>query len=603
MKKIAKLMTVLAMTAFTFTGCEDVPNPFGTVTPPSDEEPIVITPSGSGTAADPYNVAGVIEATQNLAAGETTTSDYYVTGYVVNVYQFNERYNSLSYYIADDEDGLSEHFYVYSGSGLNGAAFSSTDDLPLGTKVTVCGKITNYNGTIEFQSQNKIVEWNGETGGGNQPSAEAMGSGTLADPYNIAGVVQYVNSLGSDVNSPNQVYIKGKISEIKNEYVDDNFGNATFYISDDGTTANQFYCYRTLYLGNQKYTTGQTQIKTGDDVIICGNVVNYRGNTPETVQNAAYLYSLNGKTEAGNDNPPTPQTGEAKGSGTQADPYNVVAITQIASKLGTGQTSESDYYFKGKISTIKYSYDAAHGTGTFFVSDDGTTTGEFQVYSALFLGNQNWVDGNTQIKIGDEVVICGKITNYNGTLETASKKAYIYSLNGKTSDEGGNTGGGETGGSSTASSLTNGDFETWADGLPTGWKSASSASSATLSQSTDAHGGKYSVNVNGKPASNVRLASQEMTLAAGNYTFSFWVKPTSANPAQVRPGYVPVTDGKVGSYTYGDYATLSSGWQQINYDFTLSEETTLCLLVMNPKQSSYSSGEDVLVDDATLTKK
>ena len=33
------------------------------------------------------------------------------------------------------------------------------------------------------------------------------------------------------------------------------------------------------------------------EVIICGKVVNYQGNTPETVANKSYIYSLNGKTE------------------------------------------------------------------------------------------------------------------------------------------------------------------------------------------------------------------------------------------------------------------------------------------------------------------
>jgi hypothetical protein len=163
------------------------------------------------------------------------------------------------------------------------------------------------------------------------------------------------------------------------------------------------------------------------------------------------------------------------------------------------------------------------------------------------------------------------------------------------------------GGDTTTSSLTNGNFETWADGLPTGWKSASSASSATLAQSSDAHGGSYSVNVKGNETSNKRLASQEIKLAAGTYVFSFYAKATTADAAQVRPGYAIVVDGTINSssgYKYGDYASINNnGWTQVTHEFTLDSETTVCLLVMNPKKSNYSSGKDVLVDDATLTKK
>jgi hypothetical protein len=95
------------------------------------------------------------------------------------------------------------------------------------------------------------------------------------------------------------VFVKGKISRIANNgtyTAGGTYGNASFYISEDGTTANEFYCFRILYLGNKKFTSGQTDIKVGDDVVICGQLMNYQNNTPETVSGKAYLYSLNGDT-------------------------------------------------------------------------------------------------------------------------------------------------------------------------------------------------------------------------------------------------------------------------------------------------------------------
>jgi hypothetical protein len=41
----------------------------------------------------------------------------------------------------------------------------------------------------------------------------------------------------------------------------------------------------------------------------------------------------------------------------------------------------------------------------------------------------------------------------------------------------------------------------------------------------------------------------------------------------------------------------------VTHEFKLDAETTVCLVAMNPKKSSYSSGKDILIDDATLTKK
>lgn len=108
----------------------------------------------------------------------------------------------------------------------------------------------------------------GEGGGDEGETAEPEGDGTLATPFNVAGINEYVSSLEADVNSPT-VYIKGIVVSVKEEFSTD-YGNATFYISDDGTSKNQFYIYRTYYLGNKKFAEGDTQIKAGDEVIICG---------------------------------------------------------------------------------------------------------------------------------------------------------------------------------------------------------------------------------------------------------------------------------------------------------------------------------------------
>ena len=141
-------------------------------------------------------------------------------------------------------------------------------------------------------------------GGDNQggtPSA-AKGSGTMADPYNVAGALKAVENLTWTSNTvyekTQKVYVKGKISRIQTggTYTQSGtFGNASYYISDDGSENNEFFVFRTLYFGGNKYTSG-TDIKKGDEVIIYGCLMNYRGNTPETVAGESYLYSLNGAT-------------------------------------------------------------------------------------------------------------------------------------------------------------------------------------------------------------------------------------------------------------------------------------------------------------------
>lgn len=182
---------------------------------------------------------------------------------------------------------------------------------------------------------------------------------------------------------------------------------------------------------------------------------------------------------------------------------------------------------------------------------------------------------------------------------TSSTEALSYRLDDIQAGKG--QGGGETPGEGTEL-LTNGGFENWADGYPTGWKSASTASSATLEQSTDKRSGASSVLVKGDPQSNKRLGSTEMTLKAGTYTFCAYLKAaTAGSTASAALGYVPIgDDGVIGGndYKYGDYANdlTNADWVVKSYTFTLLEQKKICLLVMNSKKP----GGNLLVDDASL---
>lgn len=427
-------------------------------------------------------------------------------------------------------------------------------------------------------------------GGNDEPSIviEPTGDGTLDNPFNVAAAIEYTSALEADVEADKDIYIKGKITQIRENF-DNGFGNATYYISDDENGTNEFYVYRSLYLGNKKYTSGDL-LQVGDEVIICGKVINYMGNTPETVTNKSYLYSLNGNTGDGQ-----PSTGEAKGDGTLENPFNSVAANQYASSLGADEVSDKDVYIKGIISSIKENFTTQYGNASFYISEDGKAENEFYVYRTLYLGNVKYTEGALP-QVGDEVIICGKVTNYYGnTPETMQNQSYIYSL--KSNNEGSDDEqpSGDTGDLTAA----NGNFETWVSGLPNNWSTTSTAGNATLSMSTDAHSGSYSVKVGGDSKSNKRISYKEMELKAGEYTMTFYAKAATATGASVRPGYVPVTDGKVGNYFYGDYTNdiTNSEWVKVTHTFTIDADGTYCVLIMNSK----NPGGDVLIDDFTLS--
>ncbi len=320
------------------------------------------------------------------------------------------------------------------------------------------------------------------TGGdqGGEEQLEGTGAGTLLDPFDCIAAINYATALGTDVESTEDVYIKGKVVSITEEYTTD-YGNASFDISNDGESKNTFKVWRALYLGNKKYTSDKTQIKVGDEVIICGKVVNFKGNTPETVQGKAYLYSLNGVTEeGGSEGDNEGDFGEQKGSGTVDDPYNCAAALAFTSALGKDEKSEKEIYIKGIVSNIKYEYDTNYGNGTFSISDDGTSKNEFLVWRALYLGNVKYTAGQEQPHVGDEVIICGKVVNYYGnTPETVQGEAYLYSLKCNYTGGGDEPGGGDDnpGGEVSGNSLS----VTFAD---FGWENQTALEVVTLTDGT-----------------------------------------------------------------------------------------------------------------------
>ena len=320
------------------------------------------------------------------------------------------------------------------------------------------------------------------TGGdqGGEEQLEGTGAGTLLDPFDCIAAINYATALSADVESTEDVYIKGKVVSITEEYTT-NYGNASFDISNDGENKNTFKVWRALYLGNKKYTSDKTQIKVGDEVIICGKVINYYGNTPETVQGKAYLYSLNGVTEeGGSEGDNEGDFGEQKGSGTVDDPYNCAAALAFTSALGKDEKSEKEIYIKGIVSNIKYEYDTNYGNGTFSISDDGTSKNEFLVWRALYLGNVKYTAGQEQPHVGDEVIICGKVVNYYGnTPETVQGEAYLYSLKCNYTGGGDEPGGGDDnpGGEVSGNSLS----VTFAD---FGWENQTALEVVTLTDGT-----------------------------------------------------------------------------------------------------------------------
>ena len=88
--------------------------------------------------------------------------------------------------------------------------------------------------------------------------------------------------------------------------------------------------------------------------------------------------------------------------------------------LGT-ETSAEDVYVSGIVSTVD-SY--SNGTITYWISDDGSTINQMEVYRGKGLNGESF-SAEDDLQPGDEVVVCGKVKKYNTTPEFDSNSKLV----------------------------------------------------------------------------------------------------------------------------------------------------------------------------------
>lgn len=126
------------------------------------------------------------------------------------------------------------------------------------------------------------------------PEIEPTGDGTLASPYNAAKALQVTAALAADATSDSEVYVKGKVMSVGE--LSTQFGNATYTIGD-GEGDPGFSIFRGYWFNGDKFTS-ENQLEVGAEVVVCGKLVNYKGNTPQMAQGGK-IVSYNGQTSGG----------------------------------------------------------------------------------------------------------------------------------------------------------------------------------------------------------------------------------------------------------------------------------------------------------------
>ena len=308
MKKYIFSVLMAAMAAFTFSSCEDVPEPY--TLPNQPEAPGENTdPNQKGSESNPYTVA---EAIALIKAGTAPSTAVCVKGKITAVTFFNATYSSLSYNIADE--GSSEVIEVYSGKGKDGANFSSKDDLKVGQTVVVKGIVkafTKNDGTIvnEIDKNSTIISI--ENAGTTTPDTPATGKGSLSDPYNVA---EAIAAIKAGTAPTTQVYLTGIISDVA--FYNDQYKSITYYISDDGKSKDmQVYSGKGL---NGADFASKEDLKVGQKVTILGKIMKFvdkNKNEIMEVDKTSSIVKIEGEGTGGGEVKPDPETPDTPAGG------------------------------------------------------------------------------------------------------------------------------------------------------------------------------------------------------------------------------------------------------------------------------------------------
>lgn len=124
------------------------------------DAPVELAGEGGGTEASPYDVTRALDY---IAKKQDATVDVYVEGIISGIKSIDvSKYERAQYYISKDGSANSQ-LYIFNGYYLNGEKFTANDQIKVGDKVVVCGKLKDYSGTKEMDANNKIVKHEAST--------------------------------------------------------------------------------------------------------------------------------------------------------------------------------------------------------------------------------------------------------------------------------------------------------------------------------------------------------------------------------------------------------------------------------------------------------
>jgi hypothetical protein len=315
MKRLANYLIAMVLMAFTFTSCEDVPNPFGQILPPDKTEDGGGSGGTTSVIKENFKEAGKVTwAINNVnvpAGAEVWTYDskygMKATAFIGGANNAAESWLISPAYDLSNVTGatLTIHHaanYFANGADKECAVMVSTDyksgapstatwkaitidtwpsswtfvdgtgsmsDFDGKSNVCIALKYTSTaekSGTWEVESI-EITGGGSASGGGDTPTPSGN-HGTADAPLTVAQAMALIDA----ESTIDEAYVKGKISQI--DSYSSQYKSITYWISDDGGTTTQLEVYSGKGLNGADFAAKE-DLTVGQTVTVKGKLKKY----------------------------------------------------------------------------------------------------------------------------------------------------------------------------------------------------------------------------------------------------------------------------------------------------------------------------------------
>lgn len=262
-----------------------------------------------------------------------------------------------------------------------------------------CGKGDDTTGSTQSTSGNTTSSTQGSS---TTESTQGTEGTEPEDPWAEYEVITIAEAIAiceqtGETQTTDKYYIRGTVTEVWNE----TYGNLN--ISDETGTIKIYGSYSAD--GSVRYDAMEEKPAVGDEVLLYGVLVNYKGDTPEMVD--AWIIDFVGGSEVPVEPSELPEFDST-----------LTIAELLALPLADGEVTEGRYYVEATIESVtKPQY------GAMIITDE---TGSISVYGSYSEdGSLSYEQMTEKPYKGDKVRLYVTVQNYNGTMEI--KNARIIS--------------------------------------------------------------------------------------------------------------------------------------------------------------------------------